>query len=75
MQKPLDGDWTHYTPVGSPNSPGRDPGAAACVAGQAGMRNQNIYSGRITEGLLVTSPQTAKPLKPFATRLPVLIRD
>src|SRR5207249_2054336 len=33
-----------------------------CVPGQAGMRNQNIYASRITHGLLLSSPQTSKPL-------------
>ena len=68
VQKPLDGDWTHYTPVGTPNSPGRDPGAAACVAGQAGMRNQNIYSARLTWGLVAGSPGNSKSLDPTMPR-------
>jgi hypothetical protein len=55
VRPPTDGDWTTYTPVGKPG----------CVPDRVGMRNQNIYSGRITEGLVVSSPQTAKPLKPF----------
>ncbi len=33
-----------------------------CCVGQEGMRDQNIYTSRITEGLLVSSPQNAKPL-------------
>jgi hypothetical protein len=55
VRPPADGDWTTYTPVGKPG----------CVPDRVGMRNQNIYSGRITEGLVVSSPQTAKLLKPF----------
>ncbi len=59
-------DWTKYAPVGSPGAtqskfdPARivDP----CVAGTAGMRNQNIYTARITQGLVVSSPGNAKPL-------------
>jgi hypothetical protein len=65
VRAPADGDWTHYTPVGVGGGKSIfDPGAAvpACVAGQAGMRNQNIYSSRITQGLLLSSPQTSKPL-------------
>ena len=66
VRAPADGDWTHYTPVGP--GTGRtsvyDPGQPVpnCVAGQAGMRNQNIYMSRITQGLLLTSPQNSKPL-------------
>ncbi len=55
VRPPSDGDWSSYTPVGRPG----------CDPDRVGMRNQNIYSGRITEGLLVSSPQNAKPLKPF----------
>jgi hypothetical protein len=29
------------------------------------MRNQNVYSGQITQGLVVSSPQTSKVLKPY----------
>jgi hypothetical protein len=54
VQPPPDGDWTSYTPPGKPG----------CVPGREGMRNQNVYSGRITQGLVVSSPQTSKALKP-----------
>src|SRR5262249_49073960 len=50
------GDWTSYTPPGKPG----------CVPGREGMRNQNVYTGRITQGLVVSSPQTSKALKPYA---------
>lgn len=65
VRAPADGDWTHYTPVGVGG--GRsifDPSVTVpnCVSGQAGMRNQNIYASRITQGLLLSSPQTSKPL-------------
>src|SRR5439155_18621794 len=51
VRPPLDGNWTLYTPPG--------PG---CVSAHAGMRNQNIYTARITEGLLVSSPGNSKLL-------------
>jgi hypothetical protein len=56
VRPPPDGDWTSYTPPGKPG----------CVPGREGMRNQNVYTGRITEGLVVSSPQTSKALKPYA---------
>src|SRR5213592_553590 len=65
VRAPADGDWTHYTPVGvGGGSSVFDPSAKVpnCVPGQAGMRNQNIYASRITQGLLLSSPQTSKPL-------------
>ena len=33
-----------------------------CVVGHAGMRNQNVYTARVTEGLFVGSPGNTKPL-------------
>ena len=64
VRPPADGNWTHYTPVGGGGASVFDPtqSTPTCVTGQEGMRNQNIYSSRITEGLQVTSPQNAKPL-------------
>lgn len=52
VQKPADGDWKNYTP----------PGGATCAPGQTGMRNQNVYSARITMGLVAGSPSNTKPL-------------
>lgn len=58
VQKPADGNWQNYTP----------PGSSSCVAGQTGMRNQNVYSARITMGLVAGSPGNAKPLDPELPR-------
>ena len=65
VRPPMDGDWAHYTPAGAGATracsiPTKT--TPPCVAGQEGMRNQNVYSSRITEGLLVGSPQNVKPL-------------
>ncbi|MBP8273074.1 MAG: right-handed parallel beta-helix repeat-containing protein, partial [Acidobacteria bacterium] len=62
VQKPADGDWTNYTPVGTATDAGKYADAPACVPGQAGMRNQNIYSARLTWGLVAGSPGNTKPL-------------
>jgi Big-like domain-containing protein/pentapeptide repeat protein len=63
VRPPADGNWQNYTPVGgggpSVTGSGTTP---SCVSGQEGMRNQNIYSSRITQGLQVSVPQNAKPL-------------
>ena len=64
VRPPPDGDWTSYTPPGKPG----------CVPGREGMRNQNVYTGRITQGLVVSSPQTAKPLKPHVIDDPASVR-
>jgi hypothetical protein len=58
-------DWTSYTPVGSTGGVSLyDPTQTkpVCVAGQAGMRNQNIYSSRITQGLYVGLRENSKQL-------------
>jgi len=39
VRPPSDGDWTSYTPPGKPG----------CVPGREGMRNQNVYTGGITQ--------------------------
>ena len=65
---PPDGiSWNKYTPPISasigPTSkfdPTKTP--PACVSGYSGMRNQNIYTSAISHGLILTSPQTAKPV-------------
>jgi hypothetical protein len=71
--------WADYTPPVSPFSETLGPQSLfdptqarpVCVPGDAGfttagMRNQNLYTARLTEGLIVSSPQNAKPLG-FAT--------
>jgi hypothetical protein len=75
VRPPADGDWTHYTPVGGGGPSVFDPmqTTPACSPGQEGMRNQNIYSARISEGLVVTSPQNNKPLSTTLTRAFVIL--
>ena len=64
VRPPTDGNWQNYTPVAiGPNTPSKfDPlqPAPKCVAGQTGMRNQNIYTARISAGLVVGAPGNAK---------------
>ena len=67
VRPPADGNWSNYTPPTFSGSGGAsifDPKATVgvCVPGQAGMRNQNVYTSRITPGLFVGSPGNAKPL-------------
>lgn len=70
VRPPADGNWTNYTPVGGGGPSIFDPttNTPVCVTGQEGMRNQNIYFSRITQGLNVSSPQNAKPLNAALTR-------
>ncbi len=65
VRPPLDGNWSHYTPVAVFGGTSKfDPTTAApvCMPGQTGMRNQNIYTSRVTAGLFFASPGNDKPL-------------
>ena len=62
---PANGDWTSYTPAGATAGVSKYDGSTpvqACVPGREGMRNQNIYTARITGGLVAGSPGNTKPL-------------
>lgn len=75
VRPPADGNWTHYTPVGAGGTSVFDPKQTrpGCIPGQEGMRNQNIYSSQLTQGLLVSSPQTLKPLSSTLQRAFVVL--
>jgi len=64
VRPPKDGNWQNYTPLGGGGNSIFSPGTTTpvCATGQEGMRNQNIYSSRITQGLVVSVPQNSKPL-------------
>jgi hypothetical protein len=65
VRPPLNGDWTQYTPPSSSQNSGFiTPGRPECgLGGNApGMRNQNIYTSRITWGIDAGSPTNNKPL-------------
>jgi hypothetical protein len=70
VKPPLDGNWANYTATGPVHQSVADPSQQTppCVVGQEGMRNQNVYSSRISEGLVVGSPQNVKPLSPTLQR-------
>ena len=67
VRPPSDGNWANYTP---PHSGASQPTSifdptqpqAPCQLGQSGARNQNIYTSRITQGLVALSPGNSKPL-------------
>lgn len=60
---PANGQWDSYTAIASGRSV-YSPTATVptCQPGNEGDRNQNVYMSRISQGLLVTSPQVSKPL-------------
>ena len=59
VRPPADGNWQNYTPLITPVV---GPAGPACAVGQAGMKDQNIYTSRITQGLLVGSLGNSKTL-------------
>ena len=70
VRAPRDGNWANYTPVTSEalGAISRFDGTTpipACDPGQVGMRNQNIYTARVTDGLFVSAPGNQKPLGNF----------
>lgn len=72
VRPPADGDWTNYTPP-APFAGGQsvfDPSQTvqACTGDNSGSRNQNVYTARITGGLLAGSPGNTKPLSPTLQR-------
>src|SRR5207245_2293025 len=63
VSPPRDGNWAHYTPpiyTGPPLDPTQQ--IPACSPGQTGMRNQNVYTSRITPDLVAGSPGNSNPL-------------
>ncbi len=63
--QPIDANWTSYRPVGL------DAGLSLydstkvrgqCEGGLTGSRNQDIYTARISHGLVVTAKSSSKPL-------------
>lgn len=83
VRPPPDGVWTHYTPVTSPalratNGLSRfDPTlpVPACDPDRVGMRNQNIYTARVSEGLFVSAPGNQKPLSGSLERAFVVVAE
>ncbi|HUM03566.1 MAG TPA: kelch repeat-containing protein, partial [Thermoanaerobaculia bacterium] len=72
VRPPLDGNWANYTPPGSTTTGGTSifngTTRPSCKPGNEGMRDQNIYAARISQGLAVSSVQNAKPLSTTVQR-------
>jgi hypothetical protein len=69
VRPPDDGDWSHYTPPTTRTSSlitGEE--MLPCDPGASGSRNQNIYTARLTRGLLAGSPGNTKPLSTTMAR-------
>lgn len=80
VRPPANGDWTDYTPPVSASTAGisiYDPKQAqpSCITGQTGMRNENIYTALISQGLVVESPSNAKRLGTIQRAFPVVVTN
>jgi photosystem II stability/assembly factor-like uncharacterized protein/protocatechuate 3,4-dioxygenase beta subunit len=64
VRPPSNWDWVSYAPPASDQDPEYvSAGRPGCVGGQQpGMRNQNIYTSRITTGIETGSPTNSKVL-------------
>ncbi len=67
VRAPRDGNWQHYTAptfAGYTGTSIFDPTQPVelCQAGQAGMRDQNVYSARVSSGLIMSTLGNNKPL-------------
>ena len=80
VRPPANGDWTDYTPPVSAATAGLsvfDPTKSqpSCINGQTGMRNENIYTTVISQGLTVTSPSNSKTLGKIQRSFPVVVAN
>jgi len=77
--QPKDGDWSHFTPVGSTGETSIfDPSQASprCAEGQTGVRNQDIYTATLTPGVAMGSKGNSKKLSAtFKREFPVTIEN
>jgi uncharacterized delta-60 repeat protein len=71
VRPPLNGNWAAYTPASSTqDSSFITPGRSECQGGgnAPGMRNQNIYTARVTWGIEAGSPTNTKTLNQSTAR-------
>jgi Tol biopolymer transport system component len=78
--QPRDGDWSHYTPPRSAANTGTsryDPSQPVpeCEEGQAGSRNQDVFTARISDGLVTGAPASAKQLGPSQRAFAVFVQN
>ena len=82
VRPPPDGDWTRYTPpnppFARPTTSGFDPSQTIpeCTPGFVATRNQNIYTARVSTGLVAAALTNSKQLSATLSRsFPVYIQN
>ncbi len=81
VRPPPDGDWTQYTPPNPsfprPTTSGFDPSKTIpqCTPGFVATRNQNIYTARVSGGLVVGALTNAKQLGTISRSFPIYVQN
>ena len=77
--QPADGNWKNFTPVASTGATSLfDPTqpSPACVVGQTGIRNQDIYTAALSSGLILSAKGNAKQLSTTLSReFPITVEN
>jgi hypothetical protein len=82
VRPPSDGNWAKYTPpipaaFARPTTSGFDPSQQipACEPGFVATRNQNIYTARVTGGLVAAALTNAKQLGTIQRSFPIYLQN
>ncbi len=74
--RPSDGNWRNYTPIKLVNATGTDITAnSACVTGQAGMRNQNVYTASLFDGVNAFAVVNSKHLSSVPRQFNIVVQN
>ena len=76
--QPADGKWADFTPVGSTGGPSVFDGTPtpACIVGQTGVRNQDIFTAALSSGIIMGSRGNFKQLSTSIEReFPVTVEN
>jgi hypothetical protein len=77
VRAPADGNWAGYTPVKklSPDGTAVVSNLAACVPGKENVKNQNVYTARIGEGLNAFAVVNSKLLNGTPRRFSLVLQN
>jgi len=67
VRPPADGHWTNYTPPASNQGVFGSKACGSVTLGAQGMRNQNIYTSSLVQGIAAASPGNTKTLGNLGT--------
>jgi hypothetical protein len=67
VRPPADGHWENYTPPASDQGVFGSKACSSVTLGAQGMRNQNIYTSSLVQGIAAASPGNTKTLGDLGT--------